>query len=874
MIILSNHVNVAIRKRKTGGKTLTARQLRDQGGIDTLVQFDNGYRILKQVRGSPAYWESARKELMAMIRQLGPATIFITFSAAETHWYHLLQILSKLVDDKQLTDDECKELSWSDKCRLINSDPVTCSRHFQYSFNTFLNTFIKSPLCPFGRLKDHWYRVEFQHRGSPHIHMLLWIEDAPQYGKDDESNVIEYIDKIISCRHTWNLEEVDNLTGLQVHRHTKTCKKTVKKTVSCRFGFPKYPMRETCILQPLASDPSSPTDREMYVQQLNTIKTVLGQMKPDSDIHTMDEFLGAVGLDHDDYISAIRFSLKTDTVFLKRSPADIRVNNYNIDVLKAWRANMDIQYILDVWACAAYITGYVAKSSRGMSDLLQKACREAKEGDKNIKQQLRFIGNKFLNNVEISAQEAVYILLELPLKCSSRRVLFINTSAPNERVYLMKNNISDLPDDVEVAAGNLISRYSSRHKSLETITLADYAAWYDQPRSTETVHDDDNTAEDCDDTVLTEHKVHKRKHPRVIRFVKYKEDDMENYCREKLMLYTSWRNEESDLYGGFQTYEDHYNYRKQDIEHQMDIYEPFTQAVDFAEKMLAAEEPEEDWDILAPNAQQCEKESRDMGDIISDQHAIVNPDAHGISDSYDIGIDMGLASSSGTTDNHQNNRYNMPDDQYYSLMRSLNHEQMVILYDIVYHLKTSETQLFRFISGGAGTGKSYVLRALRETLERFFRSRSGTDFTHNYCTTIAPTGKAAYLAAGNTIHSVIRVPANQSLKYTRLDHDSLNTLRTEIGHIKVWLIDEISMCGNRLFSFIDQRLQEVSNINKPFGGTSVIVFGDLYQLPPVMDCFIFQDISCNKNNDDYSVLAHNLWQTYFTMFELKTVMRQ
>ena len=539
MIILSNHVNVAVRKRKTGGKTLTARQLRDQGGIDNLVQFDNGYRILKQVRGSPPYWESARKDLMAMIRQLGPATLFITFSAAETHWYHLLQLLSKLVDDKQLTDDECKELSWSEKCRLINSDPVTCSRHFHYSFNAFLNTFIKSPLSPFGRLKDHWYRVEFQHRGSPHIHMLLWIEDAPQYGTHDDKDVISYIDKIISCRRTWNDEQVDQLIALQVHRHTKTCKKQIKKKTVCRFGFPKYPMNETQILTPLVGDPSDTTDTDKYSEQLNNINAVLGQMKPDSDIHTMQEFLTAVGLDYDSYIATIRSSLKSDTVFLRRSPEEIRVNNYNIDVLKGWCANIDLQCILSIHACAAYITGYVAKTSRGMSDLLQKACKEAKEGDKNIKQQLRFIGNKFLNNVEVSAQEAVYLLLELPLKCSSRQVIFINTSVPSERVYLMKNNISELPDDVEIAAGNLISRYSKRHKSLETLTLADYAAWYDQPWLTDSVNNVDiSEDDDSDETVMTEHKIRKRKHPRVIRFVKYNEKDTENYCREKLMLHT------------------------------------------------------------------------------------------------------------------------------------------------------------------------------------------------------------------------------------------------------------------------------------------------------------------------------------------------
>ena len=51
-----------------------------------------------------------------------------------------------------------------------------------------------------------------------------------------------------------------------------------------------------------------------------------------------------------------------------------------------------------------------------MSELLLKACAEAREGNANIKQQVRDIGNKFLNSVEISAQEAVYIILQLPMR--------------------------------------------------------------------------------------------------------------------------------------------------------------------------------------------------------------------------------------------------------------------------------------------------------------------------------------------------------------------------------------------------------------------------------------------------------------------------
>jgi hypothetical protein len=133
MHILTSQINVAVWKRKTGGKILTAGELKRQGGVDSLIKFDNGYRVLKQLRGSPPYWEAAQKDLMAMIRQLGPATVFMTLSAAETRWNHLFKLLSQVIDNKILTDSECQQLTCSEKCRLISSDPVTCSRHFHYS---------------------------------------------------------------------------------------------------------------------------------------------------------------------------------------------------------------------------------------------------------------------------------------------------------------------------------------------------------------------------------------------------------------------------------------------------------------------------------------------------------------------------------------------------------------------------------------------------------------------------------------------------------------------------------------------------------------------------------------------------------------------
>ena len=85
------------------------------------------------------------------------------------------------------------------------------------------------------------------------------------------------------------------------------------------------------------------------------------------------EFLVWLKLTCDDYILAIRSSLKSVTIFLKRTPSEIRVNAYNPGLIKAWKANTDIQFVTNIYACAMYIASHVTKSQGGMSGLLRKA---------------------------------------------------------------------------------------------------------------------------------------------------------------------------------------------------------------------------------------------------------------------------------------------------------------------------------------------------------------------------------------------------------------------------------------------------------------------------------------------------------------------
>ena len=147
----------------------------------------------------------------------------------------------------EITLLELGNLNWEEKCRLIQSDPVTCARHFDYQFNMFLKQFLLSEIAPVGKIKDWFYRVEYQQRGSPHVHMLIWLEDAPVFGVDED--VSSFIDTIITCRKPDDDTSLLSLVNGQMPRHSHTCQKKLKSV--CRFNYPQQPMRSTQMLHPL-----------------------------------------------------------------------------------------------------------------------------------------------------------------------------------------------------------------------------------------------------------------------------------------------------------------------------------------------------------------------------------------------------------------------------------------------------------------------------------------------------------------------------------------------------------------------------------------------------------------------------------------------
>ena len=486
---------------------------------------------------------------------------------------------------------------------------------------------------------------------------------------------------------------------------------------------------------------------------------------------------------------------------------------------------MDIQIVLDPYTCAMYIVTYISKSQRGMSNLLYLAAKEAREGNTEIRKQVRSIGHKFLTHVEVSAQ--------LPLKKSSREVIFVNTSPENERVIMLKSQklIESLPDDsTDVETMSMIQRYAERPRELEELCLADFCSWFRVVyKSRLACHEN----EDGEETQASEEKslkegkeyrcgngtlLRKRKQSAVIRYVRYQHKvDPENYFREILLLFAPWR-QENNIIGDCETYQDRFEelVNLTDIHAKMVEYKHNWYELDHAVQDLqkTAECGMEDrWDRLAPGVQQMEREDEEEGVQESDIYPVFAPADNAVSSHSELSpLFHDNESQPAELPNY------LPDEEYQSLIQSLNKEQHRFYLHAVHALKASDEPIYLFLTGGAGVGKTVVVRAIYQTMIRFYNRGADNNPDDPKILLGAPTGVAAHLIKGNTLHSLFRIPANQGFEYKPLTSDTLNSLHHQFKDVKLVIIDEISMVGHQMLSFINLRLQQIICTTKIFGG--------------------------------------------------------
>ena len=258
------------------------------------VLMQNSYMFTKHIRGTAAYWKSALVRLLAMVKTLGPPTFFVTLSC----------------------NDNCPELQafialdhTVDHQSFVKDNPLMAALAFEQRWHALLKHVLRKKQ-PLGRVLDFFARVEFQARGSPHMHVFLWTDLGKNFGISTARDIVNVINQTI-CTTLPVKDSNPDLHRLvntfQMHKHSFTCKKGNRR---CRFDFP----RRTCSCTKLCFD-------------------------PDVITHHRGRFYETV-----------------------RRSGDVWINAYNPVILKHWRANMDIQLVGNAESCAFYVCKYVCKA--------------------------------------------------------------------------------------------------------------------------------------------------------------------------------------------------------------------------------------------------------------------------------------------------------------------------------------------------------------------------------------------------------------------------------------------------------------------------------------------------------------------------------
>ena len=439
-----------------------------------IKKFGDAFSVFVKIKGSTKYWQQAKNELIAKVQQLGPFHVFFTLSCAEMRWPEVfVSVLKKLKhrvvyglngapwtgrdDDiyvivkrknkKGKIEDKPVKL-WDfvdndmDKSRyeLLKDHTILITR----MFNKRVQSFVKNILMKQGKDKInfcyHNFRIEFQLRGLPHIHGVLWINDewlkAKGWGKndeDDEKIAIDIANFLISVEIPEDDEDLkERVLAVQTHKHTATCRK--RGAERCRFGFPKLPSERTIIAKPLPEEEEEDSKKDKYKRYTEILlkaREYLESENMNEDL-TLDEFLDEIGEKKEEYYKALSTTKHGKVMILKRSVKERFVNNYNKAWMMAWNANMDVQVAFDPYSVIAYLIDYINKDETEERKFLKEAFKLVK--DQPLQDQFRALSTTYLTHRQVGASEAFYRLEPgLHLKESNISCLFVATGFPENR---------------------------------------------------------------------------------------------------------------------------------------------------------------------------------------------------------------------------------------------------------------------------------------------------------------------------------------------------------------------------------------------------------------------------------------------------------
>ena len=791
-------IHMLMRKPQHENSAITVKDINNLQDNPDLLQ--NSYMFMKGIRGTVAYWKNALSDLLAMLKCLGPPTLFVTLSADDCHWPELAMLLTNCKYEE--VNKHLKDLPF-----LMKKDPYMTAVHFQRRYNALFKFILKSRKKPLGEIEDFFCRVEFQNRGSPHYHLFYWIKDIPVVTDAKTADIaLTYIDKTIcTCLPDKNsdVQFYKLVKQLQTHTHTDYC---MKNRHTCRFGFPFQPTERT------------------------------------------------------HFYSNFDLSLRGKTYATKRSSDDAYVNAYNPVILQHFRSNMDIQFVNNAESAAYYVCAYLCKAepdelkkefSKLITDLLNS--NEAI----TLHSRLLRIGSCVLKNRRLSAQEAAFRISNLKLVQCSRNVVYLNCKPKAKRMKVLKPLALrvQLPDDsTDIFLSNIIDYYHFRPTELEQMSLFRFASSYQicqySPVGTKGLP--------RYKLLKFEKWIREKRKKNVIRLPKM-QINSNDYFFSILLLHLPHRDEE-ELIAPYKSAEEAVAKKRSEMDTSLNCNSYVTDQIENAVRMyrLTHDEISQAF-MLSSLTQPVDASSEEIANIsFSHEAPSTSVTEAALSNSFAIHQEY-------ENDEHELHSLQVAtcsEEEIQKRIDQLTHDQKKVFnyikQKITKDCKANSEKVFAFASGGAGTGKSYLLSLIAD----FLSLTTPIKYGESPVLLTAPTGTAARNIHGLTLHTALALPVENEYNSNKFSVSgwTLKKLRQKFAYIHTIMIDEISMVSAKMLTLIHERLCTISDTDNIFGNFNIILFGDFFQLKPVKENF-------------YAFENHLLWP-HFKPFILKQNMRQ
>ena len=198
-------------------KHMTLNDYKNITSREDLPRCNRSYEAFKSIRGTSPYYEQAKKNLMAILRQKGCPTLFLTMSCAEYKWDQLIKGILEVKERRVVDITEVKEMSTSARNKLLIENPVISTLHFHKRMEKLFKYFKTSDAFKPYQMADYFFRIEFQARGAPHLHSLIYLEEEVY---DKESGEKKWKPLKIMYQET-----VDVRQNLEILQNIENCAK-------------------------------------------------------------------------------------------------------------------------------------------------------------------------------------------------------------------------------------------------------------------------------------------------------------------------------------------------------------------------------------------------------------------------------------------------------------------------------------------------------------------------------------------------------------------------------------------------------------------------------------------------------------------------